>query len=181
MVDLKLVALQDGTFGPGFALRFAPTTLAVAVGMSARLLVAAVNRDAQDNLVLLVGATMLSVGLSDLHLRYVEPAIQPLIVMSGVVLLVLGLRGLVRVYREVMATGPTGPARSTITCRHGPPRPRWDRRARPPRHDQDSAAAGRAAARPLLRRAALAGRVPRADPGPRGAFPRPVTERWSSR
>jgi hypothetical protein len=99
MVDLKLVALQDGTFGPGFALRFAPTTLAVAVGMSARLLVAAVNRDAQDNLVLLVGATMLSVGLSDLHLRYVEPAIQPLIVMSGVVLLVLGLRGLVRVYR----------------------------------------------------------------------------------
>lgn len=73
------------------------------------------NRDAQDNLVLLVAATMLSVGLSDLHLRYVKPAMQPLIVLSGVVLLVLGLRGLVRVYREVMATGPTG--------RHAAPAP----------------------------------------------------------
>lgn len=40
---------------------------------------------------------------------------QPLIVLTGVVLLVLGLRGLVRVYREVMATGPTG--------RHAAPAP----------------------------------------------------------
>jgi uncharacterized membrane protein YraQ (UPF0718 family) len=34
MVDLKLVALQAGTFGKAFALRFAPTTLVVAVAMS---------------------------------------------------------------------------------------------------------------------------------------------------
>lgn len=31
MVDLKLVAMQAGTFGAGFALRFAPTTFVVAV------------------------------------------------------------------------------------------------------------------------------------------------------
>jgi len=33
-VDLKLIALQAGTFGRGFALRFAPTTLLVAVAVS---------------------------------------------------------------------------------------------------------------------------------------------------
>jgi uncharacterized protein len=32
MVDVKLVALQAGTFGSRFALRFAPLTFAVAVG-----------------------------------------------------------------------------------------------------------------------------------------------------
>jgi uncharacterized protein len=35
MVDVKLVALQAGTFGRGFALRFAPLTLAVALASSA--------------------------------------------------------------------------------------------------------------------------------------------------
>jgi hypothetical protein len=35
MVDVKLVALQAGTFGRGFALRFAPLTLAVALVSSA--------------------------------------------------------------------------------------------------------------------------------------------------
>ncbi|MGW1539122.1 permease [Streptomyces sp. NPDC002309] len=34
MVDLKLFAMQAGTFGRGFALRFAPATFAVAVGVS---------------------------------------------------------------------------------------------------------------------------------------------------
>ncbi len=34
MVDLKLVALQAGTFGRSFAIRFAPTTLLVAVTIS---------------------------------------------------------------------------------------------------------------------------------------------------
>jgi uncharacterized membrane protein YraQ (UPF0718 family) len=40
MIDLKLFAMQAATFGRGFALRFAPATFAVAVGVSA--LVAAV-------------------------------------------------------------------------------------------------------------------------------------------
>jgi len=35
MVDVKLVALQAGTFGRRFALRFAPLTLVVAVASSA--------------------------------------------------------------------------------------------------------------------------------------------------
>ncbi len=35
MVDVKLIALQVGTFGRGFALRFAPLTLAVAMVSSA--------------------------------------------------------------------------------------------------------------------------------------------------
>lgn len=34
MVDLKLIAMQAGTFGRGFALRFAPTTFVVAVAVS---------------------------------------------------------------------------------------------------------------------------------------------------
>ena len=35
MVDVKLIALQAGTFGRSFALRFAPLTLVAAVGSSA--------------------------------------------------------------------------------------------------------------------------------------------------
>jgi uncharacterized membrane protein YraQ (UPF0718 family) len=34
MIDMKLFAMQAATFGRGFALRFAPTTFAVAVGVS---------------------------------------------------------------------------------------------------------------------------------------------------
>ena len=35
MVDVKLIALQVGTFGRRFALRFAPLTFAVAIASSA--------------------------------------------------------------------------------------------------------------------------------------------------
>jgi uncharacterized protein len=35
MVDLKLIALQAGTFGPRFAVRFVPLTLVLAIGVSA--------------------------------------------------------------------------------------------------------------------------------------------------
>jgi uncharacterized membrane protein YraQ (UPF0718 family) len=35
MIDIKLFAMQVGTFGKGFALRFAPVTFAVAVLVSA--------------------------------------------------------------------------------------------------------------------------------------------------
>jgi hypothetical protein len=34
MVDVKLIALQAGTFGRRFALRFAPLTFVMAVGAS---------------------------------------------------------------------------------------------------------------------------------------------------
>src|SRR5690606_34518677 len=35
MVDLKLIALQAGTFGRSFAARFVPLTLTLAIGVSA--------------------------------------------------------------------------------------------------------------------------------------------------
>ena len=35
MVDVKLIALQAGTFGRAFAVRFAPLTLVVAMASSA--------------------------------------------------------------------------------------------------------------------------------------------------
>lgn len=63
------------------------------------------NREAQDNLLLLIGALMLHVGLTDLHLRYVKPAMQPLIVITGAGLLLIGLVGVVRMVR-----GPGTPA-----------------------------------------------------------------------
>jgi len=37
VADLRLIALQSGTFGPRFALRFAPVTLVVAVGCALRV------------------------------------------------------------------------------------------------------------------------------------------------
>ena len=57
--------------------------------------------DAQDSLTLMAGATLLAVGLTDLHLRYVKPQMQPLLVLAGAVLVVLGARGLVGAYRDL--------------------------------------------------------------------------------
>jgi uncharacterized repeat protein (TIGR03943 family) len=62
-----------------------------------------VNREAQDNLLLLLGALLLQVGFTDLHLRYVKPAMQPLLILTGVGLLAVGLVGLLRTVRSDMA------------------------------------------------------------------------------
>lgn len=85
------------------------------------------NREAQDNLLLLVGALMLQVGLTDLHLRYVKPQMQPLIVLTGVGLLAIGLVGVVRMVR-----GRTAPAADTSAgldesghSHHAGPRAAW--------------------------------------------------------
>lgn len=61
------------------------------------------DQDAPDALTLLAGATLLTVGATDLHLRYVKAEMQPLLLIAGAVLLGLGLRGLVRVYRDLRA------------------------------------------------------------------------------
>lgn len=53
------------------------------------------NRSAQDVLLMVFGAILLWVGLSDLHLTFVKPSMQPLIVGSAVVLLVLAGAGMV--------------------------------------------------------------------------------------
>ena len=86
------------------------------------------NRDAQDNLTLLLGATLLVVGISDLHLRYVKPAMQPLLVLSGVVLLAFGARGVVSVLRELVGRAPAvaeGHADADDGHGHGPTRTAW--------------------------------------------------------
>ena len=59
------------------------------------------NREAQDNLLLLVGVMILLVALTDLHLRYVKPAMQPLLVLSGLVLVGLGALGVLSAYRSM--------------------------------------------------------------------------------
>jgi uncharacterized repeat protein (TIGR03943 family) len=61
------------------------------------------DTDAQDALTLLAGVTLLAVGATDLHLRYVKAEMQPLLLLSGAVLLGLGVRGLLRVVRDVRA------------------------------------------------------------------------------
>lgn len=59
------------------------------------------NREAQDNLLLLTGAMVLQVALTDLHLRYVKPAMQPLLIITGVGLVAVGMLGVVRLYRRL--------------------------------------------------------------------------------
>lgn len=49
------------------------------------------NRDVQDTVLALLGATVLAVALTDVHLRYVKPSMQPLLVVAGVLLLAVGL------------------------------------------------------------------------------------------
>jgi len=58
-----------------------------------------VNREAQDSLLLLVGAMVLQIGLTDLHLRYVKPAMQPLLILTGLGLVAVGALGVVRQVR----------------------------------------------------------------------------------
>lgn len=86
------------------------------------------NREAQDNLLLLIGAMMLQVGFTDLHLRYVKPSMQPLILITGAGLLVIGLRGVVRLLTksapDTAATAGTAPAEHGGHT-HAGPRAAW--------------------------------------------------------
>lgn len=54
------------------------------------------NRDVQDTTLALVGGTVLAVGISDVHLRYVKPGMQWLLIVAGALLLVIGLRDVSR-------------------------------------------------------------------------------------
>ena len=72
MVDVKLIALQAGTFGGRFAVRFAPLTFVVAVRLErARRLVAAVTA-AGGTISILVGAVLLRLTVTDTYRRYVR-------------------------------------------------------------------------------------------------------------
>jgi uncharacterized repeat protein (TIGR03943 family) len=57
------------------------------------------NREGQDTLLLFVGVMVLQVGITDLHLRYVKPQMQPLLLAAGAVLTVLAVVSIVRSQR----------------------------------------------------------------------------------
>lgn len=75
------------------------------------------DHDAQDALTLLAGATLLAVGATDLHLRYVKAEMQPLLLVAGALLLGLGLRGLLRVYRDLRTE--RAPVEELVALPHG--------------------------------------------------------------
>jgi uncharacterized repeat protein (TIGR03943 family) len=71
-----------------------------------------VNREGQDTLLLFVGVMVLQVALTDLHLRYVKPQMQPLLVVAGTVLTLLAVVSIVRWQRgsredAVVTASPT--------------------------------------------------------------------------
>lgn len=49
------------------------------------------NREAQSVVVVLVGSALLRISLTDVHLRYVRPQMQPYLVVAGAALVLLGL------------------------------------------------------------------------------------------
>ncbi|WP_332835213.1 DUF1980 domain-containing protein [Carbonactinospora thermoautotrophica] len=69
---------------------------------------AAVKRDVQSILLVLVGGTVLRLSISDAYLNYVKPGLRPFLIVSGAVLLVLGLAGFVLdgLLRQAPAAGP---------------------------------------------------------------------------
>jgi uncharacterized repeat protein (TIGR03943 family) len=59
-------------------------------------MVAAVRRDAQSVLLILVGGAILRISVSDIYLRYVKDGLRPFLLAAGAALLVLGIVGAVR-------------------------------------------------------------------------------------
>jgi len=96
-----------------------------------------VKRSAQDVLLMVFGAILLHVGVTDLHLRFVKASMQPLIVVSALVLLGLAVTGMLSQARAVSA----GTSQSIFTApevprtehdeheghahEHGAPRTSW--------------------------------------------------------
>lgn len=54
------------------------------------------NREGQDTLLLFVGVMVLQVGISDLHLRYVKPQMQIVLITAGLILTALAVVSIVR-------------------------------------------------------------------------------------
>lgn len=69
------------------------------------------NREGQDTLLLFVGVMVLQVGITDLHLRYVKPQMQPLLLVAGAVITLLAVVSIVRSVRgsrsPVVTASPT--------------------------------------------------------------------------
>lgn len=54
------------------------------------------KREAQDTLLVLVGVMVLQLALTDLHLRYVKPQMQPVLLVAGAVLTALAATSILR-------------------------------------------------------------------------------------
>lgn len=54
------------------------------------------NRDAQSILLVLLGGALLRISLGETYLRYVKESLQPFLIVSGVLLVALGLVSLIR-------------------------------------------------------------------------------------
>lgn len=65
------------------------------------------NREGQDTLLLFVGVMVLQVGISDLHLRYVKPQMQPFLIAAGAILTVLAVASILRSQRRTKPTVAT--------------------------------------------------------------------------
>ena len=66
-----------------------------------RWVVPPVKRDVQAVLLIFLGTALVRISLTDLYLRYVKAAMQPFLILTGIILLVLG------VWAFSAALGPT--------------------------------------------------------------------------
>ncbi len=104
MVDVKLIALQAGTFGRAFAARFAPLTLLVAMAIErAHRMVVALSA-AGGTISLLIGAVLLRLTFTGTYSRYVRIGMGPWLAVAGVAVVLLGLATLLRALLRPHAT-----------------------------------------------------------------------------
>ncbi len=88
------------------------------------------KRDVQSILLVLVGGTVLRLSIGDAYLNYVKPGLRPFLIVSGAVLLVLGLASFVLdgLLRRAPAAGPACADGGDHGAGHGPdhgPRVAW--------------------------------------------------------
>lgn len=92
------------------------------------------SRDTQDYLLLLLGVLVLQITLTGSYVRYVKEGMQPLLLITGVGLLAVGLLGVVRIVRELRGEKPPAAAEGTEAAlhehegpghEHGSPRAAW--------------------------------------------------------
>ncbi len=58
------------------------------------------NREVQGVLLILIGAATLRISLGDTYLRYVKENMQPYLIASGIILLILGIWSIIDVIRS---------------------------------------------------------------------------------
>ncbi len=124
-VDVKLIALQAGTFGRRFTLWFAPVTFAVAVGASllsgrccceARLH----EPDLPGSADVMVGAALGSIAVDGRYLNYLKPAMHIPLLLDALVFLGIGIAELVALRRSAGPLWYGDPLRERRARTHAP-------------------------------------------------------------